>query len=166
MEDARRYVRDEGIPWTVVVDDLEGRVHQVYGGVADPTYLIDVDGRVAFYNIWTHAPSLERAISELTERGGRGVIGGGLDPVPHMLGALAEGWRGLERGLPQSYVDLETAAPGAATATFIGYHLRPVLAPLVTRSGQLPPRAKVGLGLGVAALGGLAAFLLLRRREA
>ena len=47
LQDAHSYQRDEGIPWPVLVDDLAGTVHQVYGRLADPTYLIDADGRVA-----------------------------------------------------------------------------------------------------------------------
>ena len=46
LHDAERYRREEAIPWPVLVDDLEGTVHQAYGGLADPTYLIDRDGRV------------------------------------------------------------------------------------------------------------------------
>ena len=53
LQDAERYQREEGIPWVILVDDLEGTVHRTYGGLADPTYLIDRDGRVAYYNLWT-----------------------------------------------------------------------------------------------------------------
>ena len=58
MEDAEAYQREEGISWPVLVDDLEGTVHQVYSGLADPSYLIDVDGRVAYYNMWSSSPVL------------------------------------------------------------------------------------------------------------
>jgi hypothetical protein len=163
LQDAGRYVREESIPWTVAVDDLEGRVHQVYGGVADPTYLIDADGRVAFYNMWTHAPTLHQALGALLAQGGRGVVTDGIDSFPHMAPALADGWRGLERGLPQSYIDMETAAPGAATALWVGHQLKPVLGPLALRATPLPKRAKLGLGLGLLAVGMLAGALLRRR---
>src|SRR3954453_9174599 len=58
LRDARRYVEEEQIPWGVLVEDLEGTVHQTYGELADPTYLIDSDGRAAFYNMWPDAPVL------------------------------------------------------------------------------------------------------------
>src|SRR3954454_1887065 len=74
MADARRYKKDEAIEYTVLADDLEGTTHRHYGGMADPTYVIDADGRVAFYNIWTHVPTLHRALHELTERRNRGVV--------------------------------------------------------------------------------------------
>ena len=41
---AWKYKHEDGIPNTVLVDDLEGTTHQVYGGLADPTYLIDSGG--------------------------------------------------------------------------------------------------------------------------
>src|SRR4051812_43352378 len=77
MRDAEAWVREEGLVYPVLVDDLEGTVHQAYGGLADPSYLIDSDGRVAFYNMWTHAPTLHRAIGELIEserEGGTGHV--------------------------------------------------------------------------------------------
>lgn len=60
-----RYGKSE-LAWTVIVDDLEGRTHQVYGGVADPTCLIDVDGPVAFYQHLDLRP-----------------VSGHRDPAPH-----------------------------------------------------------------------------------
>ena len=39
--DARTYREEDGIPWPVLVDGLEGTVHRAYGGLSDPTYLID-----------------------------------------------------------------------------------------------------------------------------
>jgi hypothetical protein len=161
LEDARRYVREEGIPWTVAVDDLDGTVHQTYGGLADPSYLIGVDGRVAYYELWTHAPTLHRKMAALVAQGGRGVVGDGVDHVPHLLAALTDGWNALRKGLPQSVIDLELAAPGSAALTWLGHQLRPILAPLTLRAEPLPRAARIALaGLagvaGVAVLTGLA----------
>ena len=152
MADARRYQVEEGIPWVIVVDDVGGTIHRTYGGLADPTYLIDTDGRVSLYNTWTYAPVLHEAIRTLMDQGGRGVVDGGVDKMPYLLPALTVGWRGLQRGLPQSCLELEKASPGAATLTWLGYQLRPLLAPLTQRARPLSPAVKVGLGLGAAAL--------------
>ncbi|MFO1533578.1 MAG: hypothetical protein ABR562_07810, partial [Thermoplasmatota archaeon] len=46
----------------------------------------------------------------------------------------------LRRGLPQSYLDLELASPGAGALTWAGYQLRPLLGPLTQRAKPLPPR--------------------------
>lgn len=156
QEDAERYQRDEAIPWRVLTDDLIGTVHQAYGGLADPTFLIDADGRVAFYNMWTHVPTLHEAIEALFARGGRGIVRGGVDRAPHLLASLTDGWKGLRRGLPQSYIDLELAAPGMATMTWLGYQLRPLLAPVTLRATPLPTPAKVAIALGAVALLALA----------
>ncbi len=162
-EDAAAYQREEGIPWSVLIDDLEGTVHQVYGGLADPSYLIDVDGRVAYYNMWTYSPVLHQAIEALLAQGGRGVVlGEGIDQTPHLLPSLVDGWKGLRRGLPQTYTDMELAAPTSATLMWLGHQLRPLLAPLALRAKPLPVPVKIGLVLGIA--GALA--LAVRQRRA
>jgi len=165
MRDAERYQREEGIAWTVLVDDLEGTAHQVYGGLADPTYIIDSDGRVAFYNMWTHAPTLHTSLEMLTKQGGRGVVNGGIDQTPHLLPSMTDGWKGLRRGLPQSLIDIETAAPTVGISTWLGYQLRPLTAPLTLRAKPLPTSAKIGLGVGAAALLLLGAKALTRDRR-
>jgi len=151
LRDGYRYKELEDIPWTVVVDDLQGTVHQAYGSLADPTYLIDNDGRVVYYNIWTHVPTLFRAVGALLAQQGRGVVLGGVDRKPHFGATLTNGWPALRRGLPQSAVDLETAVPLSAVAPWLGYQLRPLLAPLTLRERPLPPMAKAALGAAAAA---------------
>ena len=163
LADARAFRRIERTPYPMLVDDLEGTVHQVYSGLADPTFLIDVDGRVAYYNMWTHAPSLYRAIEQLLRQGGRGVVAGGIDHVPHLGTSLVHGWKGIRRGLPQSYLELELAAPGMGTAIWLGYQLRPLLKPLVMRAKPLPKSATALLWAG--ALGLLAVVAMRNRRS-
>ena len=152
MEDGRRFKEDEGIPYDVLVDDLIGTVHQVYGGLADPTYLIDADGRVAFYNMWTHAPTLHEAIEELFRQGGRGVVKGGTDRIPHLLSTIAGGWHGLRRGWPQSAVELELSMPGSASGPWLGHQIKPLLAPIALRATPLPLPVKISLAAGAAGL--------------
>jgi hypothetical protein len=148
MRDAERFQQEDAIPWTILVDDLEGTVHQQYGGLADPTYLIDPDGRVAYYCMWTQHDSLDRATEALQAQDWRGVVNGGVDQIPHMTPAVLDGWPALQRGLPQSFIDLELASPGAATGSWLGYHLK-----------HMPLPAKVALGAGAIA------FLALRARR-
>ena len=160
MADAERYQRSEQIPWPVVVDDVEGTVHRAYGGLANPSYLIGTDGRVSFYSPVTGAPRLHRALEELVAGGGRGVVSGGIDLVPHLLPTFIEGWRALERGRPQSTDDLSQALPGSVGLLLVGRPVRPVLAPLALRARPLPSRTRAAL-LGVAA----SALLSLRFRS-
>jgi hypothetical protein len=152
LRDGYRYKELEGIPWTVLVDDLQGTVHQAYGSLADPTYLIDNDGRVAYYNVWTHVLTLFRAVQALLAQGARGVVRGGVDRAPHFGATLTNGWPALRRGLPQSAINLETSVPASALLPWLGYHLRPLLAPLTLRERPLPPAAKLALGAATAGL--------------
>jgi hypothetical protein len=152
LQDAERYRQEEGILWPMLVDDLAGTAHQVYGGLADPTYLIGTDGRVAFYNMWTHVPTLYQAIEELLQQGGRGVVHGGIDHIMHLLPAMTDGWKGIRRGLPQSFTDLLTAVPGMASSIWLGHQLRPLLAPLTLRAKPLPASAKIALTVGAVGL--------------
>jgi hypothetical protein len=75
---------------------------------------------------------------------------------------MTDGWKGLRRGWPQSFVDMETATPGVATSTWLGYQLRPLLAPLTLRAEPLPAPVRIGLAVGAAA----ALFLWIGRRRA
>jgi len=152
-DDARAYQADEGIPWPVLIDDLAGTVHQTYGGMSDPVYLIDAVGHVAFYNMWAHAPSVKTAIDELLVRGGQsGPVSGGMDRTPHMAASFVNGWHGLRRGGWRSVLEFELATPGAATLTFVGHLAKPILAPLALRTAPLPVSTRVALGVGMATL--------------
>lgn len=165
LVDVRRYETQERISWPVVADDLEGTVHLMYGGLNDPTYIVGADGRVSFYCMWTHPPTLHRALTALREQGGSGVVLGGWDRRPHVLHALTDGWRGLRRGAPQSVLDMERALPGSAIGPWIGYQLKPVLRPVTLRDTPLPMAARVGLAAGGAALAWLAYSASTRKRK-
>ena len=102
--------------------------------------------------MWTHAPTLHEAIEELFAKGGRGVVKGGTDRIPHLLATIADGWHGLRRGFPRSAIELELAGPGMASGPFLGYQIRPLLAPIALRATLLPVAAKIGLAVGGAAL--------------
>lgn len=156
--DAIRRLVGEAIPWPVLVDDLAGAVHQVYGGLADPTYLIDADGRVSFYNMWTHAPTLHAALESLSAQGDRGIVREGIDHAAHLGPPLTDGWRGLRRGVWQSVVDLETATPAPSFAIWAGSRLRPLLAPITLRGEPMPapPPGAVRAGLVALAVLGFA----------
>lgn len=165
MRDAERYRQVESIPWTLLVDDWEGTVHQAYGGLSDPSYLIDREGRISFYNMWTDPHSLFSAIETLLVQGGVGIVDGGLTRRVRLGPTLTDGWRGLERGLPQSVSDLMVAAPGSPVLLWLGYQLRPVLAPLTLRHRPLSPTARAALVVGGATAAVLGARWMLSRRD-
>ncbi len=164
MEEAREYKRDEGIGWPVLVDDYAGTVHRTYSReMADPSLLIDSEGRVAFYNMWTHAPTLKGAIDELLDRGGRGApVAGGIDRVPHLFASFVDGYRGPERGGKRALREYDTGGFGASTLSFTLNKAKPVLAPIALRATPLPVDGRLALGGGFAAAA-LGAWLLRRR---
>ena len=157
LEDAREYKRDEGIGWTVLVDDYAGTVHRTFSReMADPSLLINSEGRVAFYNMWTHAPTLKGAIDELLDRGGRGApVAGGIDRVPHLFASFVDGYRGPERGGKRALREYDTGGFGASTLSLLLNKAKPVLAPIALRAAPLPAAARLALlgGLAAAALG-------------
>jgi hypothetical protein len=135
---AREYRRLEALPWTVVVDDYAGTVHREWGHeMADPTIVVDADGRVAFAQMWTHAPTLKRALDALLDQSCRGVVLGGIDRRPHGLAALADGYRGPRRGGIRGVVELDLSGLGSGTLTRLGNLAKPLLAPLALRAAPL-----------------------------
>lgn len=156
-DEARLYQQEEAIPWSVVIDDLGGTVQRAYGGMSAPSYLVDAEGRVAFYSMWGHAPAIRQAIDALLSRGSRGALdGGGIDRALHLAAAIVAGRRGPARGGMWSLVDLELGFPGAFILMTFGSLARPMLAPRVLRTTPLPRAARVtllaGLVSGVAGL--------------
>jgi hypothetical protein len=148
----------------VLVDDYAGTTHRVYSReMADPSFLIDSDGRVAFYGMWTHAPTLKRAIDELLAQGGRGVVAGGIDRTPHLLASFVDGYRGPRRGGKRAVLEYDLAGLGAGTLSFLGNKAKPVLAPLALRAAPLPASARLGLGIGLVAAAALGVALMRRR---
>jgi hypothetical protein len=97
------------------------------------------------------------------KQNGRGAVKGGTDRVPHLLSTIADGWKGLRRGFPQSAVELELSAPGMASGPWLGYQLRPLLAPVALRGEPLPAAAKIGLAIGAVGLLAFGARALSRR---
>lgn len=164
LEDAREYKRLEELPWDVLVDDYEGTVHRAYScEMADPTFLIDAGGRVAFYGMWTHVPTLRRALDELLERSGRnGAVAGGIDRRPHLLASIADGYRGPRRGGRRGVLEYDLATGGAGTLSFLGNKAKPLLAPIALRTTPLSPPAKAALGAGALLTLGLAAYRVLK----
>lgn len=156
--DARAYKRDEQIPWPVLVDGVDGHIHDLYGRMPDPTYLIDADGIVAFYQMVTHAPTLSTAIDEFVTRArGGDAVRRGTDRIPHMFAALVAGWPALQRGGVRALLDLAVAVPGSAPVIYLGHLARPVFAPVALRSTPLPTTTRMAFGTMALALVALAA---------
>ena len=48
----------------IAVDSLYGRVHRIYGGVSNMSWIVDHTGHVAFRAAWTVAADIEAALEE------------------------------------------------------------------------------------------------------
>mgnify|MGYP001102408892 CR=1 FL=1 len=150
LRDARDYVREENVPWPVLVDDLDCSVQRAYGGLAAAAYLIDSQGTVAFCGTWGQSPALREALDDLLARGGVGAPAGkGTDRRPHLGGAIVAGRSGPARGGRRSFIDLELGFPGANLLMVVGGVLRPLLAPLAVRTTPIPPRTRAALLAGL-----------------
>jgi hypothetical protein len=166
LEDARHYEQEEGISWPVVVDDLAGTTQRAYGGLSASVYLVDADGRVAFYGVWGQSPALREAIEQLLTREGAGApVGRGVDRVPHLAAAIVCGRGGPARGGRRALLDLELGFPGASYLMAIGWLARPVLAPLVLSTRPWPARAGAALLAGMTAASVAGLVIALRRRR-
>ena len=149
----------------MLVDDYAGTLHRAYSReMTDPVFLIGSDGRVAFYLMWAHAPTLKKAIEELLARNDReGPVAGGIDRTPHLFASFVNGYHGLKRGGKRAVREYNTGAFGAGVLTFLGSKARPVLAPIALRAEPLPAAARLALLGGLATTAALSAWSLRRR---
>ena len=114
MEAAELFSEEEEVEMPVLIDKLDGKVHRQYGGMPNPSYLIDKSGRVAFRARWTRPTLLEEALDELLEEQEESgkehtVVHGGEDTsLPRRYGML-HAHRALERGGPEAVRDFKEA---------------------------------------------------------
>ena len=64
---ARAFVECFGIERPVLIDDLAGTGHRLYGLLANMTYLIGRGERVLFRADWTDPPTIEQAVRYLLD---------------------------------------------------------------------------------------------------
>lgn len=144
-EQAEFFRQADQVPWPVLVDDIQGTVAHPYTKLPNAQFLIDAEGKVAFRGDVAHGPTLYRALEQLLQQGGRGVVPEGDDSTPHMLGPTAFGWDGIQRGGDVSVRDAWHAVPMAADL-WLGNKMKPILAPLASRGKPLPTGAKLAAG--------------------
>lgn len=112
LAQARRWVEEDEIPWTVAVDDLEGHVHRAFGPLPNSAYLIDSTGQVAFRALWAGQERLLRKkVEELLERERRGEVPANLGEKENLLVPMIHGGAefdyALARGGEKSVEDFE-----------------------------------------------------------
>ncbi|HXZ80535.1 MAG TPA: deiodinase-like protein [Terriglobales bacterium] len=96
---AELFREEEEVDIPIVVDTLHGRIHRMYGKAANPTYLIDRSGHVAFRCLWTQADIIADALEELLDSGTeQAVVHDGEDTRMPAAKAVVHTHRALKRG--------------------------------------------------------------------
>lgn len=54
-----------GLNRPILVDAIDGKVHRLYGGVSNMSWVIDATGRVAYKASWTDAADIRQALKEV-----------------------------------------------------------------------------------------------------
>lgn len=110
---------EEELDFPVLVDDLSGRVHRKYSGLANPAFLIDKSGRVAYRQLALNPGELHDALDELLERqhergADHAIVHGGESLSVPALKPMLFAHRALEHGGPNAIATFrnEMGIPG------------------------------------------------------
>jgi hypothetical protein len=110
LRHAGDYKRRDGIPWPILVDDVEGGLHRELDPKPSAVYLVDEDGRVAFRALWSNAERpLRRGIERLLA--GERPVGESTTRLVPMLGGMGMMAQTLALAGPQARRDVLTQAP-------------------------------------------------------
>lgn len=67
LQHARDCREQDSIQTTLLVDDLEGAVHRLYGSMPNMIYIVDKKGRIAYKSMWTEHEEIEGVLENLVE---------------------------------------------------------------------------------------------------
>ncbi len=152
---AAMLLRDqEQIDWPILVDELGGEVHRLYGALPNASFLVDKSGRIAYRSLASHGPSLAAALEELLEREkesgvDHAIVCGGEDAVTPSMKTFLNAYRAIERGGYDAVVNFrgELGMPGRALLRG-GRIARPMVEhPAITVGVAVGVLAAVGVGL-------------------
>jgi len=159
---AEKFQDAEDVEMTILIDDVEGRVHRKYGKMPNPTYLVDKSGRVAFRSLWSKVNSLSVALEELLEvqqerDTDHAVVSGGEDTSVPIGYAVLHSHRALGRGGKKAIKEFRE---GLGMPGRVAHTAGRVVGPVVLH----PVRALTIAGLTASAIaGGLYVGYRLRR---
>lgn len=110
LEQARAFQRLLEIERPILVDDLQGTGHSLYGRLPNMTYLIGKGGRVLFRADWTDPPTIQWALDYVLDARGRRNDGLRLGPfyaeiVGYRWSDQSKFQEGLQRAGQQAVVD-------------------------------------------------------------
>ncbi len=99
---------------TILVDDVEGTGHELYGTLPNMTYVIDRGGKVLFRSDWTDPPTIERVLDYILDARKQRREGLRMAPfysemVGYRWSDLSKHHEVLERAGPQALSDWENS---------------------------------------------------------
>jgi len=154
---AAELLRDEDeLEIPILIDELSGKVHKKYGGMPNPSFLIDRSGRIAFRSLSSRYEGLHAAIEELLEvqrerDTDHAIVNDGEDSALPPLKTFFHAHRALERGGDDAIDNFreEMGLPGRIALTG-GRLARPVVEhPRTTAATVAAVAGVVGVGLWV-----------------
>lgn len=154
---AAELLRDEEeLEIPILLDDLSGKVHKKYGGMPNPTFLIDRSGRIAFRSLSSRYESLRASIEELldvqdSQNKDHAIVNDGEDSATPPMKMFLHAHRALERGGSDAISNFreEMGLPGRIALTG-GSLAKPVVEnPRTTAATAAAVVGVVGLGLWV-----------------
>jgi hypothetical protein len=69
LDYARRCRAEDGIQNPLLVDGLDGAVHQLYGVLPNMVYIVDKQGKIAYKAMWTDHAEIEAVLRNLVLAG-------------------------------------------------------------------------------------------------
>jgi hypothetical protein len=67
LDHARSFQQVLDVQRTILVDDVEGTGHELYGTLPNMTYVIDRGGKVLFRSDWTDPPTIEKVLDYILD---------------------------------------------------------------------------------------------------
>ena len=109
---SRKKVLDVQRP--ILVDDVEGTGHELYGALPNMTYVIDRGGKVLFRSDWTDPPTIEKVLDYILDarkqrREGLRMAPFYAEMVGYRWSDLAKHHEVLEKAGPQALSDWENS---------------------------------------------------------
>lgn len=134
LAQARDYQYRERVPWTVAVDDLDGRLPRALGVTANAAYIMALDGTVAFRSARLNERRLRKALRMVTGHSPKyQPRHSGSNPL---VGAARRMWESLTQDGDQSDADVHPSGiSGRLAAAF--------------RALPVPARGAVGVAAGL-----------------
>ena len=63
---ARRLQREERVPFTIIVDEIDDTVRKLYRAWPSSIFIINRDGLLVYKSLWAYGPAIELTLKELS----------------------------------------------------------------------------------------------------